>query len=131
MKSFDELVGIVKLLRSPRGCPWDRAQTIESMLVELRAEVDEAAEAFAKKDTEEFKKELGDILADILRIARIAEEEKKFSLASVLRSSIRKIKFRKSWVFGSDHGKVKTAAEALALWKVNKQKEKGLAAKKR
>ncbi len=120
--NFSKLVDIVKILRSKKGCPWDLEQTISSMGEFLSKEADEVKEAIEKIDHSNLKEELGDLLFNILLIARIAEEQKLFSLEQVLEGIIRKITDRHTWVFGKD--KAKTTEEALALWHKNKKQEK-------
>lgn len=120
--SFQKLVKLAKLLRSEKGCPWDRAQTIFSVEKNVRKEAEEIKEAVAKKDWKNLKEELGDVLFNLIMIAQIAEEKKLFRLKEVLEGVYRKIKRRHSWVFGRE--KAKTKEEALKKWKENKKKEK-------
>lgn len=121
-KRFVDLVEIAKVLRSPEGCPWDRKQTIQSMLKHFMEEANEVKEAIENQDHPNLKEELGDMIFLILMIAQIADEEGHFTISEVLKDIEHKIKSRHTWVFGDD--KVTTAEEALALWKKNKAKEK-------
>jgi len=121
-KRLVELANIAKTLRGPDGCPWDKKQTIESMLKHILEETDEVKEAIEKKDYENLKEELGDLMFLILMISQIAGEEGHFSISDVLKDLEAKIIRRHSWVFGDD--KASTAEEAVELWEKNKKKEK-------
>ena len=120
---FQELVDICKKLRSEDGgCPWDRAQTFETMKKCILDEAEEVAQAIDKNDIPNLEEELGDLLFNIFIIAQIASEKGDFDLKSVLEKISEKIVSRHTWVFGED--KAATAEEALALWKKNKVKER-------
>jgi len=124
MKQFTNLLKLAEKLRSETGCPWDRSRTLENMSEPIANEAKEVDEAFAKKDYENLKEELGDVLFNIVLIAQIAKENKKFSIEDVIAGVDKKIRERHTWVFGKD--KAKTAEEALEMWKVNKQKKKNV-----
>lgn len=119
---FDDVVKIAALLRSQKGCPWDRQQTIKSMLEHFAEEAEEVKDAIEKGDHENLKEELGDLLFNIVMISQIAKEQKLFNMDSVMTDIVKKIKTRHTWVFGKD--KAKTPEEALILWQRNKAKEK-------
>ena len=124
MKRFQRLLDLAKKLRSLTGCPWDRKQTIRSLAESLEEEADEALEAIKKNDLVNLEEELGDLIFNIVMITQIASEGNKFKMDGVLKKIERKIISRHSWVFGPDRKKVKTAADALRLWKENKLKIK-------
>ena len=63
--TIDDLVSIVKVLRAPGGCPWDRAQTHDSIKKNFIEETYEVVEAINKQDTDGLKQELGDILLHV------------------------------------------------------------------
>lgn len=121
-KNFDKLHDICAKLRGPTGCPWDKSQTIESMLEHFSEEAEEVAMAIQKEDYPNLREELGDLLFCILLISQIAKENKLFNIDDVMRDIEKKIISRHTWVFGKD--KAKTPAEAVAIWKKNKAKEK-------
>ena len=75
MYSYEELVGIIAELRSDHGCPWDKAQTHESMISCLRNECEEVVEAIEQKDPENLCEELGDVLLE--EIKRQEKEAKR------------------------------------------------------
>lgn len=120
MKEFKKLIKLAEKLRSETGCPWDRSRTLENMAEPIANEAKEVEEAFEKHDYENLKEELGDVLFNIVLIAQIAKESKKFSIKDILEDVDKKIRERHTWVFGKD--KAKTAEEALEMWKKNKQK---------
>jgi len=111
------------LLRSPGGCPWDRAQTHASIRRNLLEEAYEAAEAIDRDDTENLKEELGDVLLQVVFHARMAEEEGKFTFDDVVDGVCKKLVFRHPHVFGAvDAG---DPEKALTAWEAQKREEKG------
>jgi MazG family protein len=105
-KEFDELVRLVSILR--KKCPWDRKQTHESIKDNLIEEAYEVVEAIDQKNTDELKKELGDLLLHVLFHSRIAEEKKAFSIDDVIQGISEKLIRRHPHVFedaaiDSDH----------------------------
>ena len=121
-QKFSNLLEIASRLRAEGGCPWDREQSIASMAPRLVEEGQEVMEAVEKKDWENLEEELGDVLFNIVMIAQIASEEKKFNIEGVLEKIAEKLISRHTWVFGSE--KAATAEEALELWMKNKAAEK-------
>lgn len=117
-----KLVDIVKLLRSDKGCPWDREQTVETLTQAFLKEAKEVEEAVAEADHDHICEELGDILLTVLMITTVAEEKGFFTLKKVLEDVTEKVRSRHTWVFGKD--RAKTPEEAIALWQKNKQKER-------
>lgn len=94
------LVDLVAHLRSERGCPWDRAQTHESLKNLLIEEAYEAVAAIEAQDHRELQDELGDLLLHVAFHVQIAQEHKEFTLQDVLRSIHDKIIRRHPHVFG-------------------------------
>lgn len=121
---FDDLVETFAILRGPNGCPWDKKQTHESLIKNMREESEEFIAAIEKKDVENMKEELGDVLLQVLLHAQIAKEEGLFSIEDVMQGLYDKLHRRHPHVFG-DHAKAASPEEALAVWKAMKQKEKG------
>jgi len=119
---FNKLRLLMKTLRGPKGCPWDREQTRISLKPYLVEEAYEVIEAIDAKDDEKLKEELGDLLFQILFYVRIAEEENSFSMSEVLKDSLDKMKRRHDHVFGKK--KARNAQEALAMWNAMKKKER-------
>lgn len=121
-KSFESLIKLAEKLRSNTGCPWDREQTIVSMLKCLEDEAHEVRQAIENGDHENLKEELGDLLFQIVMITQIARENKYFDFDQVIGGIHKKIVSRHTWVFGKD--KAKTPQEAILMWQKNKQKER-------
>ncbi len=126
--TYEELLGIVAELRSDHGCPWDKAQTHESMIPCLRDECEEAVEAIENRDDENLCEELGDVLLQVLMHSQIAAEEGRFTIADVVDGLAAKLVRRHPHVFG-DVTAV-TPEEGLASWEAIKKKEKELKARK-
>ena len=76
--NFADLVETFAILRGPNGCPWDKKQTHQSLIKNLREESEELVAAIEKKDAENMKEELGDVLLQVLLHAQIAKEEGLF-----------------------------------------------------
>lgn len=121
--TYEQLLEIIRELRSEHGCPWDRAQTHESMIKCLREECEETVEAIQNKDDENLCEELGDVLLQVLLHARIAEEEGRFSMSDVVDGLAKKMIRRHPHVFG-DAPQAETPEEGLARWKAIKEQEK-------
>jgi len=116
-KEFKELEKIIRLLR--KECPWDRIQTHETIKEALLEEAYEAVEAIDRKDYEELKKELGDLLLHVIFHSVIAEEINKFTLSDVINLEKEKLIRRHPHVFGlaeiQDHHEVKRNWEKIKL----------------
>ena len=119
---FKDLLKLAEILRSEKGCPWDREQTIASMLEFIESEVHEVRIAIENGDHENLREELGDVMFQLIMVAQIAKENGYFDIDDVIKDIDIKIRERHTWVFGDD--KVDTAEEAIALWRKNKAKEK-------
>jgi len=117
-----ELLGIVYRLRDPDGCPWDRAQSVDSMALNLVEEACETHEAVANGGDAQVAEELGDTLMNILLIARIAEQGGRFDLGSVAAGIAEKLVRRHPHVFGDKQAA--DQGEALASWNEAKDREK-------
>lgn len=96
------LVELVAHLRSERGCPWDRAQTHESLKTLLIEEAYETVAAIESHDMAELQDELGDLLLHVAFHVQIAQERSEFTLQDVLRGISDKIIRRHPHVFGSE-----------------------------
>ena len=81
--TYDDLVDILRILRAPGGCPWDREQTHESNRRNFLEEAYEAAEAFDLDDPELMKEELGDVLMQVLFNIHMEEEAGRFTTDDV------------------------------------------------
>ena len=122
MKEFDELIEVVRTLRAPGGCPWDREQTRESLIPYFLEEVHEAIETIENKEVDKLRYELGDVLLHIVFQTVIAEENKEFTFKDVCSGIRDKMIYRHPHVFKSD--KKYTDKEAKAIWEHEKGKKK-------
>ena len=118
-----ELLEIVAVLRSPKGCPWDREQTHETMKKCLLDEANEVISAIDKKDDENLCEELGDVLLQVLLNCEIAKERSAFEFSDVVQTLSEKLIRRHPHVFG-DIETPKTPEESLKLWQSVKKTEK-------
>lgn len=98
--AFDRLQGIMALLRSPEGCPWDAAQTPESLRRYLLEETYEVLEAIDTGEPGAIRDELGDLLLQVVFQARIFEERGEFDLGDVASAIADKLERRHPHVFG-------------------------------
>lgn len=119
--AFAELLEIIATLRTE--CPWDKKQTMESLRALSIEEVYELGEAILAGDSEEVKKELGDLLMHIVFYAQIGQEQHTFDMTEVLKGICEKLKYRHPHIYGEI--KVKNAEEVLQNWEQLKLKEKG------
>lgn len=123
-KRFDlsPLVDIMRVLRSPGGCPWDIVQTHESLRKNIIEEVYEVIEAIDLKNPALLCEELGDLLLQIVFHARMAEEAGEFSMQEVVDGITEKLVRRHPHIFGDVQ--VSDAGEVLVNWEKIKQTEK-------
>lgn len=120
---YGDLLAILRLLRAPDGCPWDRAQTHESIRANMIEEAYELVDAVDSKDDGKICEEAGDVLMQGAFHSVLAEERGAFSPSDVLSGVCSKLIFRHSHIFGRD--KAADEAGALSVWEKNKREEKG------
>jgi MazG family protein len=121
-KRFEQAVSIMARLRAPGGCPWDRAQTFDSIKPYTLEEAYEVLEAIDNRDWNELVGELGDLLLQVLFYAQMAQEQGSFSIDDVLDRLSRKLVDRHPHVFGDV--KAETASQVLRNWEALKAEEK-------
>ena len=102
--NVEDLRQIVALLRAPGGCPWDGAQTHESLRRNFIEEAYEVAEAIDEASPAHLKEELGDVLLQVLFHASIEEDAGRFNLDEVADGICKKLIFRHPHVFGQGGG---------------------------
>ena len=112
---FESFRQIIETLRSENGCPWDRAQTLESLKPCM---VNEMTEAIAGIDlyrksgnAENLCEELGDVLLQVVLLSQIAKEEGLFDIDDVIRKISKKMVHRHPHVFGTPEEREKKAEE--------------------
>jgi MazG family protein len=121
-QALERLVDIMARLRSPGGCPWDLEQDLKSIRPYLIEEAYEVLETIDDNDVEEHRKELGDLLLQVVFQARLREEEGAFAFADLADAISDKLVFRHPHVFGSEQ--VSGAAEVLQNWAKLKEQER-------
>ncbi len=123
MNAMDELLEIMRRLRAEEdGCPWDRAQTLRSLLPHTLEEAYEVADAIERGDDAGLRDELGDLLFQIVFYARIAEEQGLFGFREVVEGIAAKLVRRHPHVFGAGRGA--DAGEQAADWEGHKARER-------
>ncbi|HNX14024.1 MAG TPA: MazG family protein [Oscillospiraceae bacterium] len=122
---IDDLLEIMRILRSPEGCPWDREQTHTTIKKNIIEEAYEAADAIGQNDDEALCEELGDVLLQIIFHAQMAKETGEFDFDKVCDGICRKLILRHPHVFGEV--KADTAEKVLDNWAEIKKAEKGQA----
>jgi len=121
MSAFGRLLDIMDELREK--CPWDREQTMESIRHLSIEEVHELSEAILSENTNEIKKEIGDILLHIVFYSKIADEQAWFSIEDVINSLCEKLIRRHPHIYGDVN--VENSEQVKFNWEQIKQQEKG------
>jgi MazG family protein len=119
---FLELVRLVDRLRGPGGCPWDREQTFDTLKPMMLEEAYEVLDAMDSGDRQEFAAELGDLLFQVVFLARVAEDEGSFQIDEVALKIITKMIRRHPHVFGAVNAS--TADEVVENWESIKRSER-------
>lgn len=117
-----DLLRIVEILRAPGGCPWDAAQTHESIRTNFIEETYEAIEAINKKDPAMLREELGDVLLQIMLHVVMEQEKGAFTFDDVCDEICKKLILRHPHVFGDV--RADTTDEVLANWDAIKMESK-------
>ena len=121
-QEFSRLLGIMRKLRSPEGCPWDREQTLESLRRYVVEETYEVLDAIDREDWDGLAEELGDLQLQIVFQAEIARGEGWFDIERVLRNINKKLIRRHPHVFASEN--LPTADDVTQRWEEIKEHEK-------
>lgn len=119
---FADLQQMLRILRAPGGCPWDRVQTNASIKQNMIEEAYELVDAINRDDDDGMLEECGDVLLQAAFHAVIKEEQGVFNGADALTGIVKKLIFRHSHIFGGD--KAASESEALGVWEKNKRQEK-------
>jgi len=120
--AFNRLVEILSILRGEGGCPWDKEQDETSIAHFFLEEAYEAIDAVFSGDNDHLKEELGDVLMEVVFLARISEEKRKFAISDVLEGINDKMVRRHPHVFG--RRQQDTAVCVWEAWNKQKQEEK-------
>jgi len=118
--NLDKLIEIVKKLRSPDGCDWDREQTHQSLVPYLLEETYEVIESIEQKNFEALKEELGDLLLHVIFQIDISEENKEFKINDVIDGICQKLIRRHPHIFYDKNDSRYKKGD----WELSKQKEK-------
>lgn len=100
---FEQFIAVIKKLRGPNGCDWDKAQTPESMRSSLIEESYELLDAINNKDQHNIREEIGDILLIITMIAYMHEQKNTFSVSDAVSDITQKLIRRHPHVFAGDN----------------------------
>ncbi|MFZ2537807.1 MAG: nucleoside triphosphate pyrophosphohydrolase [Oscillospiraceae bacterium] len=121
--NIDDLLNIMKLLRSENGCPWDREQTHESIRKNFIEETYEVCEAIDESNPEHLKEELGEVLLQIVFHSQMEDEKSTFSFSDVINDICLKLIIRHPHVFSDTI--VASVDDVLSNWADIKQQTKG------
>ena len=121
--SFEDLIKLIRLLRSPEGCPWDREQTHASIRKNFIEETYEVLEAIDKEDLPLLREELGDVLLQVGLHVEMEAERGTMTFEDVITALCSKLVQRHPHVFGDVRGD--SAAQALDNWEAIKMRTKG------
>lgn len=119
---FTKLVAVMKKLRGPDGCPWDREQTLATLRSYLLEETYETLEAIDSEDPEALKEELGDLLLEVVFLTQVCAERSLFDIDDVASGIHDKLVRRHPHVFGGE--KAAGAREAIGRWETIKNRER-------
>jgi ATP diphosphatase len=108
-EAFERLVDVMRTLRSPEGCPWDREQTLESLTHYVLEEAHEVVDAIERSDVNALREEIGDHIFEGVFLAQVAADSGLFTIDDSLRTVVDKLLRRHPHVFQED-GRVHDAA---------------------
>jgi MazG family protein len=122
-EAIERLLGVMKKLRGPDGCPWDREQTLDSLKSDLIEEAYEVIDAIESGNVSHLEEELGDLLLQVVFQSQICEEDGHFEFSDVATAIADKLERRHPHVFGEVT--VADSGEVLQNWDAIKKAEKG------
>lgn len=123
MTGMQRLLEVMAQLRDPdTGCPWDRKQTLQSIVPHTLEEAYEVADAIASGDINDIREELGDLLFQVVFYAQITKEQGEFDFNDVAATMADKLIFRHPHVFGDSL--VDSDAQLSANWEAAKAAER-------
>jgi MazG family protein len=121
-EALERLIGIIRRLRGPGGCPWDQKQTLDSLKSDLIEEAYEVIDAIESGNCSDLEEELGDLLLQIVFQSQICEENGHFEFSDVATAIADKLERRHPHVFGDVE--VSGVDEVLQNWDAIKKAEK-------
>jgi MazG family protein len=122
---FDRLLDIMRTLRAPGGCPWDREQTLASLRPFVLEETYEVLEAIESGTPADLREELGDYLYEAVFLAQISEEAGDFSIDDAIDAICDKLVRRHPHVFARAEGKASiTTGQVIERWETMKARER-------
>lgn len=121
--SYADLLEMIRVLRSPDGCPWDRVQTHASLRRGMLEEAYEVVEAIDRADDDLLCEELGDVLMQVVFHASLAQDAGAFTMDDVTDRVVKKLLFRHPHVFAQE--RADTPEQVLVSWDQLKRQEKG------
>lgn len=122
---FDRLVAIMRALRAPDGCPWDREQTLASLRPFVLEETYEVLEAIESGSPAALREELGDYLYEAVFLAQISEEAGQLSIADAIDAICDKLVRRHPHVFARMEGDASiTSGQVIERWETMKARER-------
>lgn len=122
---WEDFLEIMRLLRGPGGCPWDREQTHQSIRRNFLEETYEVLDALDRDDATDLCEELGDVLMQVAFHTQIEIERGRFTMEDVVDGVAQKLVYRHPHVFGDVQAE--TSSEVLTNWEALKRREKGQA----
>ncbi len=123
MDPLQRLLNIMTMLRDPeRGCPWDREQTLESLLPHTLEEAYEVVDAVERGERQDICDELGDLLFQVVFYSQIASEQGWADFPAVATAIADKLVRRHPHVFGEE--RIDSAAAQTRAWEMHKQSER-------
>lgn len=125
MNEIDRILSTISALRDKEtGCPWDKVQTLQTLVKPLKEETEELIDALKETDNKHIAEELGDIMWNALMLLAAAEEEGIATKAEILNAVNDKMLFRHPHVFGA--AKATTLAEAKRVYATAKSAQQGM-----
>jgi tetrapyrrole methylase family protein/MazG family protein/ATP diphosphatase len=129
-EAFQKLVDIMRRLREPGGCPWDREQTIHSLRGFVLEETYEVLDAIDNDDHDALRGEIGDLLFEGVFLAQIESDEGRFTVTDSLNAIADKLVRRHPHVFGTTEG-IDSAGKVVEQWEQIKAREQREAGRRR
>jgi MazG family protein len=121
---FQQLVEIMRTLRSEHGCAWDRQQTLQTLRPFVLQETYELLDALDRGDYQALEHELGDFLFEAVFLAQICDEERRFSIADSIKSIADKLVRRHPHIFDPDGKAALTPKQVKEQWEEIKARER-------